>query len=94
MIDVLCIALGVAGFAMLAGTMNRHQRDLIDRRLAPVANRRLRIAGFAVLAAALLVGMISTGAALGAIAWFGHLTVGAAIVLAWLLFAKSRQARR
>lgn len=91
MTHLFCIVLAIAGFAMLAGAMERHQRDIIGRKLPPFTSRRLRAAGTGVLAAALLVGVIDAGAARGVIAWFGHLTVGAAVVLTWLCWNTARK---
>ncbi|MGE4431977.1 MAG: DUF3325 domain-containing protein [Sphingobium sp.] len=81
MIHILALLLCVAGFAALAIAMDRHQRDLLGRKLAPRTARLVKMAGGGLLAVALAVDMIGLGAAYGAIAWFGHLSFGAAVVL-------------
>ena len=85
MIHLLAILLCITGFVALATAMDRHQRDIIGRKLAPDAALRIRSAGGALLIAALAVNMIGLGAAYGTICWFGHLSLGAATVLSWLI---------
>lgn len=87
MIDILCIALAAAGFALLAAAMDRHQRDLMGRKLHPGANRRIQTGGASALIASLLLGIMDAGMAVGVIAWFGHLTVGAGLMLTWLCWS-------
>lgn len=91
MTDLFCIALAAAGFAMLAAAMDRHQRDVIGRKLPRLTSRRFRAGGAAALAATLLAGVATSGAAIGVVAWFGHLTIGAAIVLTWLCWNTARK---
>lgn len=90
MIHIVCIALAAAGFALLAAAMDRHQKDLVGSKLPPASSRRLRMAGATMLVATLVIGTIGPGLAVGVIAWFGHLTAGAAIVLTWLCWNTAR----
>lgn len=90
MIHFFCIALAAAGFALLAAAMDRHQKDLVGSKLPSAYSRRLRMAGAAMLVATLIIGTIGPGLAVGVIAWFGHLTAGAAIVLTWLCWKTAR----
>lgn len=52
--------------------------------LAPPPWLPLRFIGFAGLGAVLIMDLIFLGAVLGVIAWFGHLTAGAACMAAAL----------
>ncbi|MEM7049965.1 MAG: DUF3325 family protein [Acidobacteriota bacterium] len=73
------------GFTCLCGSMPRHQGDLFGRRLSAGASRGLRVAGFSLLALALVVDLWFLPVAQGAIAWCGHLTVGAVAAVAVLM---------
>jgi hypothetical protein len=81
MTHIIAIALCIAGFASLCAAMVRHQPDFVGHKLDAGTGRLLRHAGGAILLAALAVDMIGLGAGYGAIAWCGHLTLGAALVL-------------
>jgi fatty acid desaturase len=74
--------LSLLGFAMLLLAMARHQQDWIRRKLTSSTTRALRIAGLVALALAFFVACIGLGWGAGAVAWFGWLTVAAAIVVA------------
>jgi hypothetical protein len=89
-IHVLAIALCVAGFAALCAAMSRHQKDFVGRALDRRTSLRLRAGGGALLLAALALDMAGLGAGYGAVAWCGHLTLGAALVLARLNRASPR----
>ena len=90
MTHLIAIALCITGFASLCAAMPRHQRMVVGRLLGDAAGRRLRLAGGAALLLALAVDLAGLGAAYGAIAWCGHLTVAAALVVARLNRASSR----
>jgi len=64
--------------------MARHQKDLLGRTLPSPLQRWLRNAGGVFLLLALAIDMAGLGTAYGAIAWFGHLTIGAAMAVAIL----------
>lgn len=81
MIHALAIIVAVVGFACLCAAMVRHQKDLLGHALTVRSARRLRIAGALSLLFALAVDMIVLGSGYGAVAWCGHLTAGAALVL-------------
>lgn len=84
MIHILAICVSVLGFGCLCAAMARHQQDMLGRKLPAKAQYRLRGAGGVLLLVALLVDMAGLGAVYGTIAWFGHLTTGAAMTVAGL----------
>lgn len=84
MTHILAICASIIGLGCLCAAMARHQKDLLGRPLPPHAQRWLRRGGGVLLLVALAVDMAGLGAAYGAMAWFGHLTIGAAIALAGL----------
>jgi|GEM_PF-489496 len=84
LIHLIAILLCIAGFLALAVAMDRHQRDLLGRKLAPREARIARMAGGGLLVLALALDMIGLGAAYGAIVWFSHLSLGAAAMLTWI----------
>lgn len=83
--------LALAGFALIALSMGRHQTAIVGRRLSPSTSRRARVAGYALLALALLLDLAVFGGAYGAVAWWGHLSVGAWSVVAWLTWRTRRR---
>lgn len=93
MIGILAAATAWLGFACLCLAMDRHQRDLLGRRLSDSASRGIRLAGFAALALGLASTIATLGWGYGAALWFGLLTLGAAPVVA-LLSAWSSRAKR
>lgn len=92
MIHWLAVLLALAGFALLALSMARHQPDLAGRKLRAAISRYARGGGYAILLAVLLLDWIALGAAYGSIAWFGHLSIGAWGVVAWLCARTRRRA--
>lgn len=84
MIHWLAILLALCGFALLAISMPRHQTDMAGRKFAPAASRRARVGGYTLLLAIFLLDVFAFGAAYGAVVWFGHLSIGAWSVVAWL----------
>lgn len=91
MIHILAILLSIAGFACLCAAMPRHQRDFVGHTLDADTARRSRTAGFALLAAALVVSTAGLGLAYGLIAAFGHMTLAAALVVTRLNYVKARR---
>jgi hypothetical protein len=81
-IDAPIFLLSFAGFALLLLAMPRHQRDWLGRRLPPSGDRILRATGFVLLALAFAVAEIGLGYGYGVVAWFGWLTIAAALVVA------------
>ena len=94
MTHILSIALCIAGFACLCAAMARHQADVIGRKLKVRTSRMVRHGGATALLTALAVDMFGLGAGYGAIAWCGHLTLGAALVLFRLNSVTARQPTR
>ncbi|MBY8824032.1 DUF3325 domain-containing protein [Sphingomonas colocasiae] len=93
MIGILSAATAWLGFACLCLAMDRHQRDILGRRLSDSASRRLRLTGFAAIALGLATAIAALGWGYGAVLWFGLLTLGAAPIIA-LLSAWSSRAKR
>ncbi len=92
MIHLLAILLALAGFALIAMSMGRHQADMAGRRLGPIASRRARAGGYALLVLVFLLDLAAFGPPYGAIAWFGHLSIGAWSIVAWLCVRAGRRA--
>lgn len=84
MIHILAICASILGFGCLSAAMTRHQKDWLGRTLPAQAKRWLRGGGGVLLVVALAIDMACLGAAYGAIAWFGHLTIGAVMAVAGL----------
>ena len=84
MIDILAALAALAGFAALALSMKRHQRDIIGRKLTDRERTLTRTAGWLAIAASLALDVSGFGPAYGAIAWFGHMSIAAWIVVAGL----------
>lgn len=81
MTDIATLLLSLAGFAALLLAMPRHQGDWLGRKLSAAAGRALRLSGFAALVFAFLVAGTGFGWSYGATAWFGWLTVAAALIV-------------
>ena len=84
MIHFLAILLALCAFALLAISMPRHQADMAGRKLALTATRRARAGGYALLLLIFVLDAFAFGAGYGAVAWFGHLSIGAWSVVAGL----------
>lgn len=84
MIHMLAILLALSAFALLAMSMPRHQQDLVGRKLASAVSRRARVGGYALLLSVFVLDAFASGAAYGAVLWFGHLSIGAWGMVAWL----------
>src|SRR3546814_434940 len=81
LIHILGILFSTLGSGVLCAGMAKHQSRLVGRKLPPSTVRLMKFGGFVVLALALAIDASGLGAAYGLIAWFGHLTVGAAVIL-------------
>ncbi|MCG2840659.1 DUF3325 domain-containing protein [Sandaracinobacter sp. RS1-74] len=81
MIHAATFLLSLTGFALLLLAMPRHQQDWLRRKLPPSLGRTLRLSGFAALALAFAVAGLGLGWGYGAVAWFGWLTMAAALVV-------------
>ncbi|MGC4027631.1 MAG: DUF3325 family protein [Steroidobacteraceae bacterium] len=82
-----------AGFAALALAMDRHARQVLEGGLVLRTRRLLRIAGWLLLAIALLVAMAGWRPGVGAVVWVGWLSV-AGLVLVFMLPNFSRRRER
>ncbi|RJG55899.1 DUF3325 domain-containing protein [Sphingobium terrigena] len=81
MIHIATFLVSLGGLALLLLAMPRHQQDWLGRKLFPMQRRALRLSGFTMLALAFVVAGSGRGWAYGAVAWFGWLTVAAALVV-------------
>jgi len=82
MIHPATFLLSLAGFALLVLAMPRHQQDWLRRKLPPIMVSALRLFGFLLLALASAVAGAGLGWGYGAVAWFGWLTMAAALAVA------------
>ncbi|MDR0227346.1 MAG: DUF3325 domain-containing protein [Burkholderiaceae bacterium] len=82
---IACQLLALGAFACLALAMDRHQQDLWGRELAASATRTLRAAGWALLLMSLAAALASDPRSLGLVAWFGHISAAAALVVLALI---------
>jgi hypothetical protein len=80
-------------FALLALAMDRHQQDLFGRELEPRRSRALRIGGWAALLASLTIAVDAQGWSLGLVAWCGHISLSAGVVILALVAWERRKAR-
>jgi hypothetical protein len=80
-------------FALLALAMDRHQQDLFGRELPPGQTRALRAGGWVALLASLAIAVQAQGWSLGLVAWCGHISFGAAVVILALIAWDRRKAR-
>ena len=84
MMDLLILALAVAGFAVLALSMDKHHRDLFQARPTRLRRLSLQTAGWLVLGLSLAVCVDGFGVSIGIVFWTGMLTVAALAVAAAL----------
>lgn len=82
MIHAATFLLSLTGFALLLLAMPRHQQDWLRRKLPPIMGRALRLFGFLLLALSFAVAGAGLGWGYGAVAWFGWLTMAAALAVA------------
>jgi hypothetical protein len=80
----------LCGFGLLLLAMTRHQQDWLSRKLSPALTRTLRLSGFAALALAFVAAGTGFGWGYGAVAWFGWLTVAAALTVTANTMRKAR----
>jgi hypothetical protein len=90
---VLLVALLVAcylGFAMLALSQDRHWHHLDRRRHCPLrAVLLLRMAGYGLLFAALVLALVRDGPGFGSLLWATMISIGALAVVATLTWRPS-----
>ena len=84
MIHILAVLMALTGFAALALSMKRHQRDMIGRKLSDRERYLVRSAGALAIAGCLAFDMAFLSPANGVIAWFGHMSIAAWFVVATL----------
>ena len=91
MMAALALVLAYTGFGGLCFAMQKHHRQLWGRDAAPALRVGLRITGWICLVSSFWACVVAWGEAVGAVAWFGVLSV-AGIVLACLLPYAARTA--
>lgn len=84
MIHLLLLVLAMTGFGLLCLSRERHQRDLIGRKLAAGKANYARWGGASILAAAFLLAGDRLGWGLGALEWLGLSSLGAVAAMAML----------
>lgn len=85
--SLIALALALAGMASLSFAMDRHHEQLTNQRDVPVRVRwLLRVAGVALLAAAIAPCVAAWGASVGVVAWLGFLSAGALLVALLLAY--------
>lgn len=85
MSHVLAFAMCLTGFAALAFSMRRQQRDIIGGSLRQTTTYLLRCIGTAALLLALGILVAERGWGLGLVAFSGHTSIAAGIVLSMLI---------
>lgn len=91
MIHLLLFLLAFVGFAMLCAARDRHQRDLLGRKLSVGTAARLRRGGLFLLLLAYPVAGLALGWGYGAIEWLGQLSGGALLTVLLLTHLSARQ---
>ena len=81
MIHAAIFVLSFSGFALLLLAMPRHQQEWFRYKLSPASSRKFRKSGFVALVLAFAVAAMGFGWGYGTVAWFGWLTVAAALVV-------------
>ncbi|MGL3823077.1 DUF3325 domain-containing protein [Sphingopyxis sp. R3-92] len=90
MTHLLLLFLATLGFGLLCLSRERHQRDLIDRKLAKKTMKYARWIGASLLALAFLLAGNRLGWAVGTLEWLGLSSSGALMTMIIL----SRRSRR
>lgn len=94
MTHIVVLGMLLTGFACLSLSMARHQAEVFTRPLSLFQSRLLRGVGFFLIAAGHLVASDALGGALGAVAWFGSMTLAAGTIFLALLWRRQRMRRR
>lgn len=92
MVHTFAFALCLAGFAALAFSVDRQQRDLFRHSLREPVTRALRVGGAGALLLALGVLVAGQGWSFGLVMFSGHTTLAAGIVYCALIGFKRRHA--
>lgn len=86
MTHLLLLFLSALGFALLCVSRERHQRDLIGRKLAEGTAGLARWCGLSILGLAYLLAGYRFGWAVGALEWLGLSSIGAVLTMAVLAY--------
>lgn len=81
MIHLLLFLLAFAGFVMLCAARDRHQRDLLGRKLPAATAIGLRRGGLFLLLLVYVVAGLALGWGYGAVEWLGQLSGGALLTV-------------
>jgi len=93
-IHLAMIVVSLAAFASLALAMERHQENLFRAALPAGQSRALRIAGWVLLMAALVLIVRARGWSLGLVAYSGYTSFAAGAVFLTLVAAERWRLRR
>ena len=88
MTELSAFLLLLAGFAALALSMPKHQRELFGRAPVKPARLILRFFGWSLLLLALMPAIACSGVGIGIVLWFGFATLAAMIVSLMLTYRK------
>lgn len=91
MIHLLLFLLASSAFAMLCLARDRHQRDVLGRKLSSATAKRLRAGATACLLLAFLLAGLKLGWAYGAVEWLGQLSAGALVAVLLLTRLSGRK---
>lgn len=92
MIHLLLFLFAFAGFTMLCAARDRHQRDLLGRKLPARTAERLRRGGLFMLLLAYPLAGFALGWGYGAVEWLGQLSAGALLTVLLLNRLSARNA--
>ena len=86
--ELAAFLLQLAGFALLALSMLKHYREFFRGAPARSASLSMRVAGWAMLALALVPAIAGSGSSIGIVVWLGLATLAASIVALMLTYRK------
>ncbi|WP_338584804.1 DUF3325 domain-containing protein [Pseudomonas sp. MAG733B] len=78
---LLACLLCYGGFTALCLSMDRHHAELLGRKPTLVMRRRMKLAGWLLLAVSLWAAVSTTGWALGLVEWFAVLMLSALLLV-------------
>lgn len=91
MIHLLLFVLASSAFLMLCLARDRHQRDVLGRKLSATTAKRLRAGAAACLLLAFLLAGLKLGWGYGTVEWLGQLSAGALVTVFLLAHLSGRK---
>jgi len=92
--SLLSLLCAVAAFLLFGLATDEHHQRRFGRRLDPASRRRMRVAGWLLVAAAFPPALLANGPVFGPIFWAGVLMLGAGIVFLTLNLSLRRRTDR